>query len=89
MKLNSCAYIAKLICLEENTFAVPKRFNLFIQQDNSGRYVSNVREIPGCHIEGSTLRDLMDDTREAIQVYLGDENNRILSEFVEIRKIRV
>ena len=45
-------------------------FNIIVEQDEDGMYVSEVLELPGCHTQGSTLDELMERTREAISLYL-------------------
>ena len=45
-------------------------FNIIVEQDEDGMYVSEVLELPGCHTQGRSLDELMERTREAISLYL-------------------
>ena len=45
-------------------------FNIIVEQDEDGMYVSEVLELSGCHTQGSTLDELMERTKEAISLYL-------------------
>jgi len=45
-------------------------FNIIVEQDEDGMYVSEVLELPGCHTQGRTLDELMQRTKEAISLYL-------------------
>jgi len=45
-------------------------FNIIIEQDEDGMFVSEVIGLPGCHTQGRTLDELMKRTKEAISLYL-------------------
>lgn len=45
-------------------------FNVIIEQDEDGMFVSEVIGLPGCHTQGETLDELMKNTKEAISLYL-------------------
>ena len=45
-------------------------FNVVVEQDEDGIFVSEVVGLPGCHTQGRTLEELMERTREAISLYL-------------------
>ena len=45
-------------------------FNVIVEQDEDGMFVSEVVGLPGCHTQGETLDELMKNTREAISLYL-------------------
>ena len=46
------------------------KFDVIILEDESGVYVAFVPVLPGCHTKGDTLRELMDNVREAVKLYL-------------------
>lgn len=56
------------------------RFNILIEQDEDGWFVSEVVELPGCHTQAKTLDELLVRTKEAISLYLKchkpEENGR-------------
>ncbi len=45
-------------------------FNVIVEQDEDGMYVSEVIGLQGCHTQGETLDELMKNTKEAISLYL-------------------
>ena len=45
-------------------------FDVVILEDETGGYVAFVPNLPGCHTQGETLEELMENVREAIQLYL-------------------
>ncbi|MEK6855423.1 MAG: type II toxin-antitoxin system HicB family antitoxin [Nanoarchaeota archaeon] len=66
-------------------------FNILIEKDEDGFYVSEVVELPGCHTQAKTLDELMKRTKEAILLYLKCESP-VLSEssdFIGLQKIEV
>ena len=46
------------------------KFNIIIEQDEDGWFVSEVVELPGCHTQAKTLNELLIRTKEAISLYL-------------------
>jgi len=54
-------------------------FDVVIIEDETGGYVALVPALPGCHTQGDTLEELMDNAKEAINLYietLEKEENR-------------
>jgi predicted RNase H-like HicB family nuclease len=45
-------------------------FDAVILEDESGGYVAFVPALPSCHTQGDTLQELMDNMREAVELYL-------------------
>ncbi|MBS3075747.1 type II toxin-antitoxin system HicB family antitoxin [Candidatus Pacearchaeota archaeon] len=45
-------------------------FNVIVEQDEDGMFVSEVIGLPGCHTQGENLDELMKNTKEAISLYL-------------------
>jgi predicted RNase H-like HicB family nuclease len=45
-------------------------FNVIVEQDEDGMFVSEVYGLSGCHTQGKTLDELMERTKEAISLYL-------------------
>ena len=45
-------------------------FNIIIEQDEDGWFVSEVIELPGCHTQAKSLDELIIRTKEAIELYL-------------------
>jgi len=45
-------------------------FDVVIIEDETGGYVAFVPALPGCHTQGDTLEELMNNAKEAINLYL-------------------
>ena len=45
-------------------------FDTIIMEDETGGYVAFVPALPGCHTQGDTLQELLDNAKEAIELYL-------------------
>ena len=67
-----------------------KKFNVIIEQDEDGWFVSEVVELPGCHTQAKTLDELMKRTKEAISVYLEVKKGvKIEGKFIGLQQIEV
>lgn len=65
-------------------------FNIIIEKDESGWFISEVVELPGCHTQAKSLDELAKRTKEAISLYLKSEKSNFSSEkFVGMQKIEV
>ncbi|MGQ9469853.1 MAG: type II toxin-antitoxin system HicB family antitoxin [Nitrososphaerales archaeon] len=45
-------------------------FDVIVIEDETGGYLAFVPALPGCHTQGDTLGELMDNAKEAIELYL-------------------
>jgi predicted RNase H-like HicB family nuclease len=45
-------------------------FNVVVEKDEDGMFISEVIGLPGCHTQGKNLDELMERTKEAISLYL-------------------
>ena len=45
-----------------------RTFSVLIERDEDGVYVGSVPELKGCHTQGETLDELMDNIREAAEL---------------------
>ena len=50
-----------------------KEFNVIIEKDEDGFYVATVPALKGCHTQAKSLDELMERTKEAIELCL-EEN---------------
>jgi predicted RNase H-like HicB family nuclease len=44
-------------------------FDVVLQEDETGGYVAIVPALPGCHTQGDTLAEVMENAKEAIDLY--------------------
>ena len=67
-----------------------RKFNIIVEEGMDGYLISSVAELPGCHTQAKTYDELLDRTKEAIELYL-DDNKRFkpLNRFVSLQQISV
>ncbi|HDQ06946.1 MAG TPA: type II toxin-antitoxin system HicB family antitoxin [Candidatus Bathyarchaeota archaeon] len=68
-------------------------FDVVIIEDETGGYVAFMPALPGCHTQGDTLEELMDNAKEAINLYIEtlekEEKKDILQQrVVGIQKVK-
>ncbi|WGM90369.1 MAG: type II toxin-antitoxin system HicB family antitoxin [Candidatus Bathyarchaeum tardum] len=71
-----------------------KEVDIVIIEDETGGYVALVPALPGCHTQGDTLEELMDNAKETIDLYLetldNDEKQDSLQQrIVGIQKVKI
>ncbi len=66
-------------------------FNIIIEKDEEGYYISEVVGLPGCHTQAKSMDELIARTKEAITLYLEctTPEIEIKSEFIGIQKVEV
>lgn len=68
-------------------------FDVVLLQDETGGYVAIVPALPGCHTQGDTLAEVMENAKEAIDLYwetLSEEEKKDLlkEKAVGIQKVK-
>ena len=68
-------------------------FDVVIIEDEPGGYVAFVPALPGCHTQGDTQEELIENVKEAIELYLEtltkDEKKELLQQrVVGIQKVK-
>ena len=66
-----------------------REFTVIIEKGKDGYFISEVVGLPGCHTQAKTIDELMERTKEAIQLYLEEDKEEILTQFIGIQKIAV
>ncbi|MEK6760808.1 MAG: type II toxin-antitoxin system HicB family antitoxin [Nanoarchaeota archaeon] len=66
-----------------------KNFNVVIEKGEDGYLISEVIGLPGCHTQAKDMNELIKRTKEAISLYLKEENIDIENNFIGIQKIEV
>ena len=68
-----------------------KNFTAIIEQDEDGLYVGRVPSLRGCVTQGETIDELVENLKDAIKLFLEDENNSQIevSKFVGTQQIEV
>lgn len=65
------------------------KFDVVILEDEAGGYVAFVPILPGCHTRGGTLEELMENVREAVELYLETLTDEEREEAVKQRIVSV
>jgi predicted RNase H-like HicB family nuclease len=68
-------------------------FDVVLLEDETGGYVAIVPSLPGCHTQGDTLAEVMENVKEAINLYwetlTAQEKKDLLKEkVVGIQKVK-
>lgn len=49
---------------------VKNKFKIIIERDEDGYFVASVPALPGCHTQGKTFKELMENVKDAIRLCL-------------------
>jgi predicted RNase H-like HicB family nuclease len=67
-----------------------REFSVVIERDSEGYYVATVPALPGCHTQARSLDQLMERTREAIELCLAVAGEDALQlDFVGVQRVAV
>lgn len=65
-------------------------FNVIVEQDEDGWFISEVVGLPGCHTQGKTIDELMTRTKEAIKLYLKcAKDKEPLPRFIGLQQLEI
>jgi predicted RNase H-like HicB family nuclease len=69
-----------------------EKFTIVIEQDEDGVLIGSAVELPGCHTQARTYDELYSRIKEAIELYLEVEKDKVPvphNKFVGIQQIEV
>lgn len=69
-----------------------KKFKILVEKGLDGYFIAEVPELPGCYSQGKTVKELMGNIKEAIEVYLmslQELNKKPQKRFFEIKEVVV
>lgn len=69
-----------------------RQFTVIIEEGEDGYLIGTALELKGCHTQGKTIKELLKNTREAIELYLeveGGGEEPYIKEIVGIQKVAV
>lgn len=64
-------------------------FTVLIERDEDGIFVGSVPSLRGCHTQGETIEELLQNIREAIELCLEVEKEIPTGEFVGVQQIPI
>jgi predicted RNase H-like HicB family nuclease len=67
-----------------------REFSVVIERDSEGYYVASVPMLKGCHTQAQSLDELMERIREAIEVCLEAQGDRVEPlDFIGVQKVTI
>lgn len=64
-----------------------EEYNIIIEKDKDGWYVSEVIGLPGCHTQAKTIDQLIERTKEAIKCHTSETKIEIpVSKFIGLQQ---
>jgi len=67
-----------------------REFSVIIERDSEGYYVASVPILKGCHTQAQSLDKLMERIREAIELCLEVQGDRIEPlDFIGVQKVTI
>jgi len=64
-------------------------FDVVIVEDESGGYVAFVPSLPGCHTQGESIDEALENIKEAIELYLETLSDEEKEEFTSQRVVDI
>lgn len=64
-------------------------FTVLIEKDEDGYYVGSVPSLRGCHTQGKTMDELLNNVKEVIELCLEVEKETPEEHFVGIQQVQV
>ena len=70
-----------------------REFDVVLLEDETGGYVAIVPALPGCHTQGDTLAEVMENVKEAIDLYVetlteSEKQDLLKQRVVGIQKVK-
>jgi predicted RNase H-like HicB family nuclease len=69
-----------------------RKFKIIVEKGLDGYFIGEVPELPGCYSQGKTVRELMKNMKEAIELYLETSqalNKKPQKRFFQIKEVVV
>lgn len=66
-----------------------KHFTVVIEQDEDGYYVVSAPSIRGCHTQGKTIDEAIENIKEAIELCLEVEQELPKEHFIGVQQVTV
>jgi len=62
-------------------------FDVVILEDETGGYIAFVPSLPGCHTQGESIDEVLENIKEAIELYLETLSDEEKEEFTSQRVV--
>jgi predicted RNase H-like HicB family nuclease len=66
-----------------------REFDVVLLEDETGGYVAIVPALPGCHTQGDTLAEVMENVKEAIDLYVETLTEREKKVFLNQKNVGI
>lgn len=70
-------------------FVSAMEFNIVIEKGEDGYLLAEVLELDGCRTQAKTMDELLDRTREVVELCLEEQTERPVRSFIGFQKIEV
>jgi len=64
------------------------RFQVIIEQDEDGFYIADVPALQGCHTQGKTFEEALENVREVISMCVQENGQTIETHYPEVVDIK-
>ncbi|MEM4397313.1 MAG: type II toxin-antitoxin system HicB family antitoxin [Candidatus Woesearchaeota archaeon] len=64
-------------------------FTVLIEKDEDGYYIGSVPSLKGCHTQGKTMDELLENIKEAILLCLEEEKEIPQENFIGVQQIQI
>jgi predicted RNase H-like HicB family nuclease len=84
-------YLKKSIFVKNKKMIATKkmRFPIIIEQDEDSMYIVSCPQFKGCHAQGKTIDEALNNIREVIELCLDDINENQSNNYIGIRDLEI
>ena len=68
--------------------AQKREFHVIIERGEDGYYIGSVVELPGCHTQARTMKELDRRLKEVIELYV-DSEEVDFTQFITVKKVKI
>ena len=69
-----------------------RKFDVILEKDKEGWFIADVPALPGCHTQGKTKKEVLENVKEAIELCLEvieEKKAKRKTPFVSVEKVAV
>ena len=65
------------------------RFPIVVKMDEDGIYIVSCPMFKGCHADGATINESLDNLREVIEMCMEEQSSENLNQFIGVREMEI
>jgi len=66
-----------------------QKFTVIIERDENGMFIAEVPRLRGCHTQAKDLNTLIERIREAVELYVTEDDEITPLEFIGLQQIEI